>query len=900
MRKGYSAVLRRILGSVLAACLPAAVSVGEPIESSPDARPPTLWSFAGADGGYRIEDWALSSSSSVSRPNAEAGEFEDTIELVTADATTVYLAFPIPPSAVIDELQLAVPVFSSRPGLQLVAEVVLPRAIEPGSGRPLRAMAYGSSYSTPGAWQRLELNDLPDELRRGVWALQLANKTSIDSRGAYVDRVLIRVRPGRGASSLRLRKVDVQGNVSVNPSDGTPSLAGQGVVRTAGRNLEAGWDRPSRARETPRTIELTGGVLHVDGTPVFPKAVEFSGGPLRRAAELGYNVVVLPSPPTREQERDAQRCGLWLICPPPSSEVLTARSEMAVYRRVVAWHLGRRLQPVDLEPTREWASVIRRLDPARGRPLIASVDYGHRAFSRVLDVVVLEPRPLCGSVSLQQFGRELASQRRLVLPGKAVWMLIQTRLPAEVTDQARSIMPGNLQSLNIRPPADQISRLTWMALAHGMLGLIFEAPPHAAQVEQRDPTSTELSLIARQLDLLDPLLVRTGTTRRVVDLGGGLHAGVLSNGRSHCVLPWRHDDSDQVIPPSAAMPGGRGAPPLSFVVPGIAEPSEAHLVTTTDTTRLTMAREAGGVRVTMESLLPRDFVLLTQDVMFAQRLKGLAAASGAQMANYERALLAGDAARFGGGRLLPPTGGADLRSARRALAVERRRRIGDRPNAVPARSSPLDRVPETYEADLRLATLDRRPLPTPNLLPGADFEGVEASRQSGWQHIQLAGQENTHEIELATGNARSGSFCVRIFSRDVADRAVVEAGEPSVWLASPRVPLNGGDVIRITGWVRGGPKRDGDAWAFVEDSLGGRPLSLRIAASDQWQPFVMYRATEMQHEWSVRLASCGTGDVYFDGLAVQRLPAEALRQLFGAAPTRDSRRVLFDAPVLRR
>jgi hypothetical protein len=219
---------------------------------------------------------------------------------------------------------------------------------------------------------------------------------------------------------------------------------------------------------------------------------------------------------------------------------------------------------------------------------------------------------------------------------------------------------------------------------------------------------------------------------------------------------------------------------------------------------------------------------------------------------------------------------------------------------MPLRSSPLDRIFELQEADLRLATLDRRPLPTPNLLPGGDFEGVQASRQAGWQHMQLAGQQNSHEIEMVTGNVRSGSYCVHIYSRNHAAGAIAEAVDPSVWLASPEVPLDGGDVIRLTGWVRGRAGRDDGAWAVIEDSLGGRPLSLRIAVSDQWQPFSMYRATDEQHQWSVHLACSGAGEVFFDGMAVQRIPAELIGQLLRSPTVLESRRLLFDAPLLRR
>jgi hypothetical protein len=73
-----------------------------------------------------------------------------------------------------------------------------------------------------------------------------------------------------------------------------------------------------------------------------------------------------------------------------------------------------------------------------------------------------------------------------------------------------------------------------------------------------------------------------------------------------------------------------------------------------------------------------------------------------------------------------------------------------------------------------------------------------------------------------------------------------------------------------------------------------------MQVSDQWQPFVMYRATDVQHEWTVRLASCGGGEVFFDEVAVQRVPPEILSQLPTGRPTLDSRRTGIGPPRIAR
>jgi hypothetical protein len=218
---------------------------------------------------------------------------------------------------------------------------------------------------------------------------------------------------------------------------------------------------------------------------------------------------------------------------------------------------------------------------------------------------------------------------------------------------------------------------------------------------------------------------------------------------------------------------------------------------------------------------------------------------------------------------------ASIRRARTTLNLVRRQKWAAT-GVWGFRSSPLDRLPETILNDQVLRLLDERSLPTPNLLPGGDFENLDVARQAGWRHLQLVQAEAAYHVELSADSPRSGELCLRIFSdAEISDSIAVE---PLVWLASPVVPLERGDVIRVTGWVRGDPEVETPSWAFVEDSLGGPPLSLQIAASSQWRHFVIYRATEEHHLWNLRLAASGPGDVFFDGLVVQRVPREYVGQ----------------------
>ena len=469
---------------------------------------------------------------------------------------------------------------------------------------------------------------------------------------------------------------------------------------------------------------------------------------------------------------------------------------------------------------------------------------------------------------LGRFVEELQAEQRLVLPGKAVWTWVQTQMPREVIHQARLLAPASQPGLDGWLPTDEISQLVWIAVAHGARGLIFAAPSADANLVG-DSAKVELQLINHQLELLRGVLVGTGTTRRIAELAPGLYGGVLSSGRTHCVLPWRVSRPEE---PARTAATSLDSPAQNFlVIPGVAEPSDAYLLATTGATRLTATREAGGVRLATPPLLPRDVVLLTQDAVAAQRLRTAANARVHQMAADEWRLL-GLAEAIGTTAVHDH---ARLREVRLAVTGPRPDEPADRGSAA-FRSSPLDRLPDLGEAEQFYRLLDRRPLPTPNLLPRGDFEGLEPTRQAGWRHVQLAHRESPHEVELVGGDVYSGAFCLRLQSGGPASGGAVPEVIPSAWLVSPVVPLHAGDVIRVTGWVRGETTtEDGPSpRAVVEDSLGGEPLSLSMRPTIQWQPFVLYRGTDRHHEWTLRLACGGSGGVFFDRLVVQRVPRD--------------------------
>src|SRR5205085_7017148 len=120
---------------------------------------------------------------------------------------------------------------ASRPGIQILARVVLPHTADPRSGQPLATMIRGDIYTAVGSWQQLRLLDTPQLLTRQVRVLRAELGPNVDQREAYIDAVLLNVYGGPGQTTVTIDDLDVAGLV---PRDN--ELMAKGIVQAASAN----------------------------------------------------------------------------------------------------------------------------------------------------------------------------------------------------------------------------------------------------------------------------------------------------------------------------------------------------------------------------------------------------------------------------------------------------------------------------------------------------------------------------------------------------------------------------------------------------------------------------------------------------------------------------------------
>jgi hypothetical protein len=232
----------------------------------------------------------------------------------------------------------------------------------------------------------------------------------------------------------------------------------------------------------------------------------------------------------------------------------------------------------------------------------------------------------------------------------------------------------------------------------------------------------------------------------------------------------------------------------------------------------------------------------------------------------------------------------DARRAMRSLrAVERaywEAATGQLPSAV---ISPATVSFATLPWQSRLIERIASSRPGPSRLPGGDFEDLAATLAAGWSHLRYPCVGLETGADLVPEAAHCGNSGLRLEARPegpASPPAVVETAP--VWITSPAVPVEAGQLVCIQGWVQVPAAVTGSVdGLLIVDSLGGEALAQRIGRTDGWQQFTLYRLAPEAGRMSVTFALSGLGEVWLDDVSIRCLePAGAgrLTQLPSANP----------------
>lgn len=823
---------------------------------------------------------------------AHWGQWSEYMRIAAGNGTYLHSSYEVGQARVIEELRPSVWIKADRPGIHLLARVVLPRTRDPRSGRPATMLLPGSRYAAPGTWQPLYVEKLPQLVERQARLLRLELGRDVDTREAFVDRLVLNVYGGIGATSVWIDDLEIAGYV--RPPIMQASYRGDVLGESA---------VPAQARPS---VKMNGSILLVDDQPMFPRVVEYQGEPLHVLKELGFNTIKLGQLPTADLLQEAARSKMWLICPPPipPNHVIDRNQGTGTligpaFDPVLMWNLGDRLTTTELERTQRWAEVVRMADREHSRPLICGAASDLRAFSRAVDILVLSRDPLGTSLELADFATWVRERPRLARPGTPIWVQVQTEPDETLVDQVRGLA-GAQQPL-IHFSTAQLRLLTYAALSTGTRGVIFSSHTRLDSADRATRLRAQiLELLNLELSLIEPFTASGNRIGVVPANVRDVEGVVLQTKRARLMLASWAGRGGQYVPGQAASTG------VSFVVPGVPESHEAFELTPAGLTRIRDKRRmAGGVQMTLDEFGLTALLLLTEDPLVQSRLHRQLQKHAVRAAQLQREIAVAEAALVTelhaqlAGRDQSPEGADEMfrMASQRLQQCDNQLAAGNFPAAYQEAARalrPLRMVqrshwdgairalgsPVASPLSISFATLPQHWALIENLrdaqfggsvLRGGEFERIDAMQAAGWRNFQHRQPGIRALAELSPKEPKSGNFSLRLAASPDADETQAGLVETApIWVTSPGVTVEAGQLVRIQAWVRVPEALVGSVDGLMMiDSLGGEALAERIVQTNGWQPIRMLRVAPRSGTMTVTFALTGLGEVFLDDVTIE-------------------------------
>ena len=586
------------------------------------------------------------------------GQRSEMLTLVSeADGISYQIEHDLPEARLIDELQVAVSVRSNRPGLTSWFRVVFPNEMDPQTRKPLTAFVSGDAYRNNDQWQRLVCAADSKQLQGRIRELRVKlNRPSLNTDGAYVNRVLLTGQVGVGETQVFLD------NLQFGP------LVDPRQIQLVQEN-----DKPASQVElasftetdTPAgpAGELRLGRFLVEGRPFFPIiAAQHTESP-ELLKELGLNVVGIPDYEDQAALAALREQNLWAMATPPRAVdanglVIDARDVSVLpfgpeTRPILIWNLGTRVPASAKDELFAWVDQVQTADRNFDRPIAVEVIGGEeRSMSRRVPLLGMSRHVANTTFGYKQKREWFLEKRKLARMGSFEWTWIQTE-PAPSLAAMTAQQDGG-HPVVIEP--EQLRLQVYSAVAAGIKGIgYWKRTPF----DDNSPGATERRLAITQLNLelslLQPFLatgsvstpssfsvdlpsaqsIRRGTIdfrttsdslrerdamlreqeyqrQRASRVGGELEATVISSSEyGKLVLPIWYGTDAQFVPGQMAARNAR------IVVAGVDDFSSAWEVSPTKIVPLTgegrVKRGAGGLEITLKQFDQTSAIIITRD-----------------------------------------------------------------------------------------------------------------------------------------------------------------------------------------------------------------------------------------------------------------------------------------------
>ncbi|MBT6846778.1 MAG: hypothetical protein HOA14_05105 [Planctomycetaceae bacterium] len=851
--------------------------------------PQTKWSLLKTDG--RV----VSTSHGKDTRVYHHGSQSEHIQLVSGLATFIHYRYVTPGVKLIDEINPSLWIRASRSPIQLIAQVVLPRSIDPQTGQPLEILIRGDSYTTPLRWQKLAITRIRTRLNNQIPSLRSQFGSQVDGRQAYIKAVILNVYSTQGSLDLWIDSFHMQ-----TPYVGPTSPVEQQTVLANFQSPQTG----SAANTQPHSnrVEIKDSILLVNGIPFMPRIIEHNGESLAYLHQLGFNTIALKHFPTHQQLEDAYRLNLKLIVPPNLNAEL---SPTASTEPILNWNLGLHQRESTLETLQTASELIETLPAKLARPTVATAAHQFKQVSRYADLVILNWQPLHSSLTLEQSSSQITQAMNELRRGTPYWISIATQISPVLLQQQYSIIQSQSLTQPSQPTSfqghttisyNQLAMVTHRSLALGARGIHFQSFSRLDRTDKETILRTRvLERLNRELQLIEPW-VSGGTSTGVVNSPLEYHSVYMTKtGRTRLVWLFNRGDHEQIVsrPNDDAL--------ISFDVPGVPVTYLPYHVNYSTIHRIRTNRGSNN-RIAVTPTAPYSLVVMTADPLVRDYIQRQIYANRQRILQLSYDILQLELSRVQSLRTLDSITPASLadtfnqatashRSARNAVATNQwdvayQHLTGAENSLRIIRfqawqalnqynhnlvSNPLNLHTSTFVESAWTTRGLQQSTWSPNLLPGSSMEDLNLMRRGGWKHHRDPDHSVKTLVELTSHNPREGNRCLRIQAWQDPDLATSSLLSAPVWISSPSVAVQTGDVLRIHGWVNIPVplKHQGDG-LVIYDSITGTVLADRFHHTSGWQAFTLYRVADRNGEATVSFALMGLGAVNIDNISIQK------------------------------
>ena len=388
---------------------------------------------------------------------AHDGNLSEHFQFDADTGSQFFVSYALPKIPVTDKVQAVVHVRASRAGVQLFGRVVLPADIDAETRAPSFVMIQGTIYDRVDRWQRLELIDMLPSIERQARVLRASSRRPVSLKGAYLERLVVNLMGGSGASEVFLDDL----SVAPVPAELLKSWTAPEARKSSPEKPVAG-SRPGAGKTViDPLLRLDRNLLRRLGEDRkyhdwLPTAIDAPGADVTELRRYGFDLLVDDRKSDPERIKTAIEKGFLLMprLSPISSKTDPANCSTEVekypYKDSVAfWQIGEGLgrkrelktREEELARSRKVVTAMRQLPAEFSRITTGLVDGDLSLFSRApgnLDTIGIQPLlwassqdPLESLDFLKQ-RRQLAARSNL---GGLFWAWIPATAARDRADQ---------------------------------------------------------------------------------------------------------------------------------------------------------------------------------------------------------------------------------------------------------------------------------------------------------------------------------------------------------------------------------------------------------------------------------------------------------------------------------